>query len=46
MIRTFLIAAGSAAILAFSTMAFAQQPSQFGTADEAKAMLNKTIAAM
>jgi hypothetical protein len=46
MIRTFIIAAAATAILAFSPMAFAQQPSQFGTADEAKAMLLKAVAAV
>jgi Single Cache domain 2 len=46
MIRTFVIAAASTAVLAFSPMAFAQQPSQFGTADEAKAMLLKAVAAV
>jgi hypothetical protein len=46
MIRTFMIAAAATAILAFSPMAFAQQPSQFGTADEAKAMLLKAVAAV
>jgi hypothetical protein len=46
MIRTFMIAAASTAVLAFSLMAFAQQPSQFGTADEAKAMLLKSVAAV
>ena len=46
MIRTFMIAAAATAILAFSPMAFAQQPSQFGTADEANAMLLKAVAAV
>jgi hypothetical protein len=46
MIRTFMIAAASTAILAFSPMAFAQQPSKYGTADEAKAMLLKAVAAV
>jgi hypothetical protein len=46
MIRTFVIAATATAVLAFSPMAFAQQPSQFGTADEAKAMLLKAVAAV
>jgi predicted outer membrane protein len=35
MIRTFMIAAASAAVLALSATAFAQQPGQYGTADEA-----------
>ena len=46
MIRTFMIAAASAAVLALSPTAFAQQPGQFGTADEAKAMLTKAVAAV
>jgi hypothetical protein len=46
MIRTFVIAAASTVVLTFSPMAFAQQPSQFGTADEAKAMLSKAVAAV
>jgi Single Cache domain 2 len=44
MIRTFVIAAISAAALAFSTAAFAQQTG--GTADEAKAMLMKAVDAV
>jgi hypothetical protein len=43
MIRTFIIAAASAAVLTLSATAFAQQ---HGTADEAKAMLAKTVAAL
>jgi hypothetical protein len=46
MMRTFMIAAASAAILALSATAFAQQRGQFGTADEAKAMLVKAVAAV
>ncbi len=46
MVRTFIIAAASAAVLTFSPTAFAQQPSQFGTADQAKAMLVKAVAAV
>jgi len=46
MIRTFIIAAASAAVLTLSPTAFAQQPGQFGTADEAKAMLVKAVAAV
>jgi Single Cache domain 2 len=46
MIRTLLIAAASAAVLVFSPMAFAQQPSQFGNAEQAKAMLSKVVAAV
>jgi Single Cache domain 2 len=46
MMRKFVIAAASAAILTLSPTAFAQQPSQFGTADEAKAMLMKAVAAV
>jgi hypothetical protein len=41
MIRTFMIAAASAAVLTLSTTAFAQ-----GTATEAKAMLEKGVAAV
>jgi hypothetical protein len=46
MSRTFVIAATSAALFAFLPMAFAQQPSQYGNADEAKAMLSKAVAAV
>src|SRR5215467_7459733 len=46
MMRTFMIAAASAAVLALSATAFAQQRGQFGTADEAKAMLVKAVAAV
>jgi signal transduction histidine kinase len=46
MIRTFIIAAASAAVLMLSPTAFAQQPGQSGTADEAKAMLVKAVAAI
>ena len=46
MIRTCMFAAVSVATLTLSTAAFAQQPNKFGTADEAKAMLTKTIAAV
>jgi hypothetical protein len=44
MIRKFIVAAVSAAVLAFSPSAFAQQ--QGGTADKAKAMLMKGVAAV
>jgi len=44
MIRALMIAAASAAILALSPTAFAQQTA--GTADEAKAMLMKAVAAV
>jgi hypothetical protein len=44
MIRTLTIAAVSAAVLMFSPVAFAQQTG--GTADEAKAMLMKAVAAV
>ena len=44
MIRTLMIAAASAGFLALSPAAFAQQAS--GTADEAKAMLMKAVAAV
>jgi len=43
--RTYLIAATSAAVLAVPVAAFTQQ-GQFGTADEAKAMLMKAVAAV
>jgi hypothetical protein len=46
MFRTFMIAAASTAVLALSPTAFAQQKSQFGTADEAKAMLAKAVSAV
>ena len=45
MIRRYLIAATSAAVLAVPIIAFAQQ-GQLGTADEAKAMLLKAAAAV
>ncbi len=44
MVRKFVIAAASAAVVAVSSAAFAQQTG--GTADEAKAMLMKAIAAV
>ena len=44
MVRKFVIAAASAAIIALSSAAFAQQTG--GTADEAKAMLMKAVAAV
>jgi hypothetical protein len=46
MMRTFMIAAASAAVLVLSATAFAQQRAQFGTVDEAKAMLVKAVAAV
>jgi hypothetical protein len=46
MIRTLMIGAVSAAALTLSSTAFAQQPSQYGTADQAKAMLVKAVAAV
>ena len=45
MFRSFIIAAASAAVLTFSATAFAQKPDH-GTADEAKAMLLKAVAAL
>jgi hypothetical protein len=45
MIRTFMLAAASAAVLTLSPAAFAQQQDH-GTAGEAKAMLAKTVAAV
>jgi len=44
MIRSFIIAAASAAVLTLSATVFAQQNA--GTADEAKAMLLKAVAAL
>jgi hypothetical protein len=44
MVRNIMIAAASAAVIALSPTAFAQQTG--GTADEAKAMLMKAIAAV
>jgi hypothetical protein len=44
--RKFMIAAASAAVFALSATAFAQQPGQYGTADEARAMLVKAVAAV
>jgi len=44
MVRTLMIAAACATVLMASPTAFAQ--GQFGTADEAKAMLVKTVAAV
>jgi hypothetical protein len=44
MVRTFMIAAASVAVLTVSPTAFAQ--GKFGTADEAKAMLVKAAAAL
>jgi signal transduction histidine kinase len=43
--RTFLISISSAAAVTLSSAAFAQE-SKFGTADEAKAMLLKAVAAV
>jgi hypothetical protein len=44
MVRKFMIAAAPAAVVAFSPAAFAQQTG--GTAEEAKAMLMKAVAAV
>ncbi len=44
--RTVIIAAASSAILMFSWAAFTQQPGQFGTAADAKAMLLTVVAAL
>src|ERR1700756_4851103 len=44
MVRKFMIAAASTAVIALSLAAFAQQTG--GTADEAKAMLIKAVAAV
>ena len=45
MVRNFMVAATSAAILLLSAVAFAQQ-GQFGTAQEARGMLDKAVAAV
>jgi hypothetical protein len=45
MIRIVMIAAATAAVLALSPTAFARKPDH-GTADEAKAMLAKAVAAL
>ena len=45
MVRTFVIAIASAAILTLTAAAFAQQ-GQTGTAQEARAMLDKAVAAV
>ena len=45
-VRTSIITMASAAFLVLSPAAFAQHRSQFGTADEAKAMLLKAVAAV
>jgi hypothetical protein len=42
----FAIAVASAAVITLPSIAFAQQPSQFGNAQEAKAMLERTVAAV
>ena len=46
MVRKITIAAASVAVLALAAIAFAQQQSQFGTAEEAKAMLLRAVAAV
>jgi single cache domain-containing protein len=46
MIRTFMIAAASAAVLTLSSTTFGQQAGSGGTAAEAKAMLEKAVAAV
>src|SRR5262245_30651619 len=46
MVRIFVRAAASIAVLMLTQSAFAQQPSQYGTADEAKAMLLRVVAAV
>jgi hypothetical protein len=45
MVRTFMIGAASAAVLTLSAPVFAQQ-GQLGTAQEARAMLDKVVAAV
>jgi hypothetical protein len=44
--KTLIAAASVAAVLTLSPLAFAQQPSQYGNANEAKAMLMKAVAAV
>jgi hypothetical protein len=44
--NALIIAVASAAVLMLSSSAFAQHQGQFGTADEAKAMLLKVVAAV
>jgi hypothetical protein len=46
MVRRITIAAASVTVLALASTAFAQQRGQFGTADEAKAMLLKAVTAV
>jgi hypothetical protein len=46
MVRAFVITAVLTAFIALLAAAFAQQPGQFGNADDAKAMLTKAIAAV
>jgi hypothetical protein len=46
MVRKVVIAAVSTAVLTLSSLASAQQPSKFGNADEARAMLMKAVAAV
>src|SRR5271167_2671635 len=46
MVRKFMITAALVAVHALSSTAFAQPPGQYGTADEAKAMLLKAVAAV
>jgi hypothetical protein len=45
MVRTLIIGLGSAALLTLSTAAIAQQ-GQLGTAQEARAMLDKAVTAV
>ena len=46
MFRSLITASVSFAVLSFSLTAFAQQPSKYGSAEEAKNMLTKAIAAV
>jgi len=46
MVRIFVIAAASASVLMFSPTVFAQEPAQYGNADQAKAMLAKAVSAV
>ena len=46
MLRSLMTASASSAVLALSLTAFAQQPSKYGSAEEAKNILTKAIAAV
>jgi hypothetical protein len=46
MARTLILAAVFSVLSAHSAMVFAQQPSQYGSRDDARAMLDKAVAAV